>query len=67
MGEGEKMPINLNNIDDVFGSNSSRKMTDFYLFRKVVISRQLLFCEMAFFHLYLANMSFSSEKNCVHQ
>ena len=33
-------------------------MTYFYLFRKlVVISLELLFCEMAFFfHLYLANM-----------
>ena len=31
-------------------------MTDFYLFRKLVISLELLFCEMAFFHLQLANM-----------
>ena len=43
------------------------KITDFYLFRKVVILPELLFCEMASFHFYLANMSFSSETKCVHQ
>ena len=53
--------------DNVFGSNSLRKMTDFYLFCKVVILPQLLFCEMVFFYLYLANMPFSSETKCVHQ
>ena len=31
-------------------------MTDLYLFRKVVISLELLFSEIAFFHLHLANM-----------
>ena len=42
-------------------------MTDFYLLRKVVISLELLFCEMVFLHLYLANMSFLFKTNCVHQ
>ena len=28
---------------------------------------KVLFCEMVFLHLYLANMSFLSKTNCVHQ
>ena len=40
-------------------------MTDFYLYRKVVVLPEVLFCEKAFFHLYLANMFFFSETKVV--
>ena len=41
--------------------------SNFFFFGKIVILPEFLSCEMAFFHLYLANMSFSSETKCGHQ